>query len=251
MSDTPILPINAMITVYQRQPANEKLTTTMTIMDIPLFPLNTVLFPGMPLSLHIFEDRYKQMINTCISEKLPFGVVLIQDGTEALGPLATPYSVGCMANITQIVPLPQGRMNLVAVADARFRIVSLDPKSKPYLMATVETLPMEDGDSARVNAYGRKLRADVIRYLDMLAQAGDPQFDEGNLPTDAVALANFAAYLVRVDGANKQHLLEIDNSESFVRAVYHLYQRENALFDIMLKQSQKDENDDLNPFSLN
>ena len=56
------------------------------MIELPLFPLNTVLFPGMPLGLHIFEDRYKLMIGQCVQERRPFGVVLIRSGQEALGP---------------------------------------------------------------------------------------------------------------------------------------------------------------------
>jgi Lon protease-like protein len=55
--------------------------------ELPLFPLNTVLFPGMPLTLHIFEDRYKRMIRTCLKTRQPFGVVLVRHGQEAFGPL--------------------------------------------------------------------------------------------------------------------------------------------------------------------
>ncbi len=67
-------------------------------MKIPLFPLKTVLFPGMPINLHIFEERYRLMINRCIDEQLPFGVVLIQKGEEALGPFwPNSHQVGCTA----------------------------------------------------------------------------------------------------------------------------------------------------------
>ena len=60
------------------------------MVEIPLFPLNTVLFPNMPLSLHIFEPRYKIMVEQCLSREEPFGVALIQKGREALGPLPEP-----------------------------------------------------------------------------------------------------------------------------------------------------------------
>ena len=83
--------------------------------ELPLFPLNTVLFPGMPLPLHIFEDRYKQMINNCLEEKEPFGVVLIRNGKEALGPLAQPHSIGCTARIVEVQKLSDGRMNITSV----------------------------------------------------------------------------------------------------------------------------------------
>jgi Lon protease-like protein len=85
-----------------------------TLHEIPLFPLNTVLFPGMPLPLHIFEDRYKGMINQSIQEATPFGVVLIREGAE-VGDTAIPYDVGTSAFVTQVERLPDGRMNINTV----------------------------------------------------------------------------------------------------------------------------------------
>jgi len=70
--------------------------------ELPLFPLNTVLYPGTPLYLHIFEPRYQRMINLCLNEHRPFGVVLIRHGQEALGPLAEPYRIGCTADIIRV-----------------------------------------------------------------------------------------------------------------------------------------------------
>lgn len=71
-------------------------------MRLSLFPLNSVLFLGMPLRLRIFEERYKEMINACIDQEKPFGVVLIKEGREALGTLAKPYSIGTIAHITEV-----------------------------------------------------------------------------------------------------------------------------------------------------
>ena len=70
-------------------------------MELPLFPLNTVLFPGATLPLHIFEDRYKEMISQCIEEHRPFGVLLIRKGREA-GDLAEPFEIGTTAHIARV-----------------------------------------------------------------------------------------------------------------------------------------------------
>ncbi|MEM7800244.1 MAG: LON peptidase substrate-binding domain-containing protein, partial [Chloroflexota bacterium] len=126
--------------------------------DLPLFPLNTVLFPGMPLALHIFEERYKLMINTCVSEGKPFGVVLIKNGREA-GGSAEPYSIGCKASISQLQPLRDGRMNLVANGEDRFKIHTIS-NEKPYLVGKVEDLPFDDSleKEDKINAwYLRKI----------------------------------------------------------------------------------------------
>ena len=106
--------------------------------ELPLFPLNTVLFPGTPLQLHIFEARYKKMVNACLQEQRPFGIALIERGAEALGPLAEPYPIGCAARVVQVQRLEQGRMNIVALGGERFRILSLDRQSHPYLVGVEE-----------------------------------------------------------------------------------------------------------------
>src|SRR4030067_2100194 len=97
--------------------------------DLPLFPLNTVLFPGMPLPLHIFEERYKRLIRDCLETHQPFGVVLIRKGYEANGPLAEPHEIGCTARIVDIQPLSDGGINVITLGENRFRIHSLDRKS--------------------------------------------------------------------------------------------------------------------------
>src|SRR3954466_6437378 len=95
--------------------------------ELPLFPLNTVLFPGMPLNLHIFEERYKLMIGRCIEANQPFGAVLIKRGSEVsgLGKAAEPFSIGCTVQITQVQSLGAGRMNISVVGKERFQIFSL------------------------------------------------------------------------------------------------------------------------------
>ena len=102
------------------------------MMELPLFPLNTVLFPGTPITLHIFEPRYLELMEMCEQTQQPFGVVLIQEGQEALGPLATPYPIGCTAEIARVERLPDGRMNILAVGVERFEIHELDYDKESY-----------------------------------------------------------------------------------------------------------------------
>ena len=88
--------------------------------ELALFPLFTVLFPGMPLHLHIFEPRYRLMIQRCLEANQPFGVVLIRKGEEAMGPLAEPYITGCTARIARTERLRDGSMNLTVLGEERF-----------------------------------------------------------------------------------------------------------------------------------
>ena len=79
------------------------------LIELPLFPLNVVLFPGMSLPLHIFEERYKAMIGACSEHDTPFGVLLIKEGQE-VGDPAEPFQVGTTARITEVQQLEDGRM---------------------------------------------------------------------------------------------------------------------------------------------
>lgn len=213
---------------------------------LPLFPLNTVLFPGMPLSLHIFEDRYKQMINECIEDHKPFGVVLISKGVEAFGPVAEPHPIGCTAQITQVQPLTHGRMNIVAIGQERFRIDSLE-QDHPYLAGMVELMPFVTEKTDLIETVGNKLRPWVKRYLKVLAEAENLHFDFEQLPNDTLGLTNLAAFLLQLPAEEKQDLLSIPNSLDLVREVYELYRREVTLLEVLL--SKPDLQDE--PFSLN
>src|SRR3712207_5656759 len=103
--------------------------------QLPLFPLNTVLFPGIPLALHIFEERYKQMIGRCLTEETPFGVVLIASGAEVGAP-AVPRKVGTSARIVRAEQLEDGRYNLIAVGERRYSIEEV-VQERPFLVARV------------------------------------------------------------------------------------------------------------------
>lgn len=217
--------------------------------ELPLFPLNTVLFPGMPLNLHIFEDRYKAMMNLCVEKHQPFGVVLIKSGTEAFGPLAEPHMIGCTAHITQVQPLSQGRMNIVAIGQDRFEIVSTN-NDRPYLVGSVNLLPMNNDDPRLLTASGEKLRPWIERYLSMLARAGDIQFDAKQLPNEALALAYLGAVLVQVPPAQKQELLALNDAVMLMDRIRTLYRREVALLQAVLSK-EPDETDTPGQFSLN
>jgi Lon protease-like protein len=101
-----------------------------------LFPLRTVLFPGMPLALQVFEERYRTLVAECLEHDEAFGVVLIKDGPE-VGGNAVPHSMGTAARIRRVAPTRDGRLALEAVGERRFRILrTFDDLA--YLSAEVE-----------------------------------------------------------------------------------------------------------------
>lgn len=217
----------------------------MAMYDLPLFPLDTVLFPGMPLSLHVFEDRYKIMIGLSLERRQPFGVVLIKEGVEALGPLAEPHLVGCTARITQVERLGQGRMNIGAIGRRRFRILSLN-RDLPYLVGDAMNYPLA-GDAPGTDAAASKLWPWVIRYMDELSRIEGSDFDPLQLPEDPIPFAYMAATLLRIPSNQKQAFLAAVSANELLDDLRRHYRREVAFLKMMVEQRVTDQG----PFSLN
>jgi len=196
--------------------------------EIPLFPLNTVLFPGMPLQLHVFEERYRQLVAYCRSTNSPFGVVLIKNGVEANGPLAEPHLIGCTAQMAQILPLADGRYNLVAAGQDRFRIHALR-HDRPYLVGEVENLLLEQGDIVSCSRAESDLRPWVERYVSLLAPGEDLFSILGRLPEEPSLLGYFAAAMLQISPTQKQVFLEFNSCPDLLNALVGVYRREVAI----------------------
>jgi Lon protease-like protein len=208
----------------------------MDMFELPLFPLNTVLFPGMPLPLHIFEDRYKEMIQLCLKEQSPFGVIFIRRGESAGGPLATPHSVGCTARIVQVESLANERMLIMTVGQERFRIVSLK-HDRPYLVGLVESAPLPDITADALDWVDR-LYPLMVEYLDVLSNIGEVTYNASQLPTDPRKLVYLAAGFIQLPQEQKQPLLETDNASRLLKELYSIYRREVATLRTMPKEDQ-------------
>ncbi len=201
--------------------------------ELPLFPLNSVLFPGMPLSLRIFEERYKLMINMCIEKRDPFGVVLIANNVRDTHSRAQPHMIGCTAQITQVQPLGEGQMNITAVGKDRFQIVSLNT-DQPYLVGQVEDYPMQSGKVDTTINGATHLRSLLENYLHILEKAGQVQFTAAHLPQDPLALAYLSAVVIQdVTHEQKQSLLEIQYTSTFIYMLRRLYHLEIQLLNFM------------------
>jgi len=217
------------------------------MINIPLFPLNTVLFPGTPLTLHIFEERYKLMIAECLRQETPFGVVLIDEGQEALGPLAKPHTVGCTARITRMEPLDNGRMNIISIGEKRFVIQELSTE-RTYLTATVEFQPIRTANPDNANRMAAQFTPLLARYLDILAQIGQIEFDPAKIPADPQELAYISAYLVQTSPPAKQDLLASDTTEELFNRLREVFRKEIALIRVMSGHSRDNSSD---VFSIN
>ena len=211
---------------------------------LSLFPLNTVLFPGMPLQLHIFESRYKLMINQLLNQESVFGVVLIKRGSESLGPLAEPHMIGTTARILKVDPLQEGCFNLTVIGEKRFEIKSLSDES-PYLTANVEDYPIEIRRPLDVYRRIRHLRNQVQFYLQTINHLDDMGLDlnQIQMPEDPLTLIFLAASLLQIPAHEKQPALNANTALDICMTVERLYRRENAvlkkLINISADQAQK------------
>ena len=204
------------------------------MLQLPLFVLNTVLLPGMPLPLYIFEERYKLMINDCLRRNEPFGVLMPAARDAEFSTGIRPGMVGCTAQIAQAQRLEGGRMEILAIGQDRFRLVELH-EERPYLTATAELHPLSPA-SPELLADGRdRLRPLLERYLQVMANASDVDLDVSQLPDEPISLAYLAATLVQLPPEKKLLFLTLNEPAALFDALRRSYREEIALLRRMLR----------------
>ncbi|MEX1294693.1 MAG: LON peptidase substrate-binding domain-containing protein [Candidatus Limnocylindrales bacterium] len=143
-----------------------------SVIEIPLFPLRSVLCPGVALPLHIFEERYRLMVNRCIERGEPFGVVLLRDGRE-VGPLRGQVAgVGTTAAIRRAGAYPDGRLDIITVGQQRFRLEGVDNVSEPYLVGQISLLDEPTGPEDEATHRAQRVGQRFIEYLELLQPEG-------------------------------------------------------------------------------
>ncbi|MGR6969868.1 LON peptidase substrate-binding domain-containing protein [Streptomyces sp. NPDC003758] len=226
----------------------------MTTVRLPLFPLNSVLFPGLVLPLNIFEERYRALMRDLLKipedEPRRFAVVAIRDGHEVApsapgmpDPTALPergpaagfgsepskafHAVGCIADAATIRERADGSFEVLATGTTRVRVLSVDT-SGPYLTAELEELPEEQGDEAGALAEG-VLRA-FRQYQKRLAGARERSLSAGtDLPDEPAVVSYLVAAAVMLDTPTKQRLLQAPDTASRLRDELKLLRSETAI----------------------
>lgn len=237
-------------------------------MRIPLFPLHTVLTPGLALPLHVFEERYRVMVRRCLDTSSPFGVVLILEGREVAPADGTAQelaiaSVGTLAEIREASRYADGRWRLLVVGTRRFAIRSVDADAEPYLVGEVEPLDDDVGDVEAAEALVGRVARRFVDYLRLLQPRDDEtvepvavrveldveeEEEEGDahepagepiptggltaglrIPDDPSELSFLLAGVLQVEPDRKQALLEVATAEDRLRAVDALLDRELTL----------------------
>ena len=137
-------------------------------MRLPLFPLHAVLCPGIALPLHIFEERYRELVRYCIETSSPFGVVLIRDGHEVGGGTIAFSAIGTTAEIRKAGRYPDGRYDLLVVGTGRFAVEEVTVGDRPYILAEATLLDDEVADPDEARRLANLATRRFVRYLELL-----------------------------------------------------------------------------------
>jgi Lon protease-like protein len=228
-------------------------------MELPLFPLNTVLCPGIALPLHVFEDRYRAMVRHCLESSSPFGVVLIRQGREVGTGAISFTGIGTIAEIRDAGAYDDGRYDLLIVGTRRFEIRRVLSGRRPYLVAEVEVLPEQVGNDETAHRLAMTATRRFVKYLELLqprsgetadeidvrvevetsdddedapaedAPEGAPATRRVAIPDDPTILSYLLAGILQVEAPRRQALLEADTTEQRLRSLLALIDRENLL----------------------
>jgi Lon protease-like protein len=220
-------------------------------MRLPHFPLRTVLYPHLPLPIHVFEERYRALARDILADGSPYAgrfvVSMITDGQE-VGGEAESRPIGTIAEVRSAEQFPDGRWLLLVAGAARARVHAID-RSGPYAVAEVDELPEPIGVDAelllpKVQGALDGYLATVKRFVARTASGGEHMqelpdvtaaLDEVlkpiHLPDEPVAASYAVASVLQVELARKQHLLELTDAAARLRAELELLRREVRLLD--------------------
>jgi Lon protease-like protein len=199
---------------------------------MPLFPLGLVLFPGVVLPLHVFEERYRALVGELLERpesEREFGVIAIRQGREVgADGVAALYDVGCTARLRRVERYDDGRFDVVTTGAVRFQLRALS-HDRPYLVGEVDLLPEEPGEPAEAAMLSAAVRDAFLAYLAALDDAGASGIEVPELPQDPLVLGYAVAASVLVDLEDRQGLLAEPDATARLRAELGLLRREIRL----------------------
>ncbi|HEX2820097.1 MAG TPA: LON peptidase substrate-binding domain-containing protein [Streptosporangiaceae bacterium] len=198
---------------------------------LPLFPLGAVLYPGMLLPLHIFEERYRQLVQDLLDGPDPrrFGVIAIRKGRETgIEGVQSLYEIGCIATLRRVEQYDDGRFDIITVGTQRFRLSRLD-ETRPYLQGEVELLSDEVADPAAALPLVRTVQAAFRTYLDALTEWGGATVRIEELPDEPMLLSFIVGAAMIIDLTERQALLAEPDTLRRLEAQRALLSRETAM----------------------
>jgi uncharacterized protein len=198
---------------------------------LPLFPLGTVLYPGLVLPLNIFEERYRQLVRDLLDGPEPqrFGVIAIRKGRETgVDGISALHQIGCIATLREVDEQDDGRFHLVTVGTQRFRLASLDD-SRPYLQGEVDLLAEEVGDEAAAGLAAQAVQRGFRGYVEALASRESVEVTVPELPDEPLLLSYLVAASMILDLSVRQDLLAEPDAERRLGAERALLARETTM----------------------
>ena len=195
------------------------------VSELPIFPLSVVLFPGVPLPLHIFEPRYRQMLSDIRAGNNLFGLSYF-DASTSEKEIPPSGHIGCVAEVTESQPLPDGRSNILTIGLIRYRIEEYVERDDPYLVARVSFFEDDDEDDKRLRENSREVAESFTRIARAVRTIND---ERASLPdiseTEPQRLSFLVAAAMEVDSDVKMELLELRSTSERLRRLREMLTR--------------------------
>ncbi len=196
---------------------SEALDKVRGVRELPVFPLPVVLFPGVPLPLHIFEAKYRQMLDDIRVSNNLFGLAYF-DSSASQGEIPPAGHIGCVAEVTETQTFPDGRSNILTIGLIRYRLESYVERGEPYLVANVSYFEDDDEDQSTL----ADSAGEVAETFSRIAQAVRTINDErASLPdisnTEPQRLSFLVAAAIEIEADVKQELLELRTTSERLR----------------------------------
>lgn len=207
--------------------------------QLPLFPLRTVLFPGMLLPIHVFEPRYLQMIRACQADDEPFGVVLSRP--QGRTGLTHAYALGTSAHIINAEDGEDGTLDIVVVGRDRFKITKM-VRTQPYLVGETHGYPLKDVYAPSVAELSQRLRNELQPYMDLLSKATGTVIRVEELPDEPEILCWVVGIALQISLEEQERLLGCEDLPTLLRQELELLSLEKQLLRFIAEtQEEKDD----------
>jgi ATP-dependent Lon protease len=203
----------------------EAMDKVRSVHELPIFPLPLVLFPGMPMPLHIFEDRYRKMLSDIRASNNLFGLSYF-DAASSDRDVPPAGHIGCVAEVTETQALPDGRSNILAVGLVRYELESYIERGDQYLVARARYFEDEDEDNHALTSQSRDVATMFMRVANSIRAMND---ERGNLPdisdTDPQRLSFLVSAAMEIEVEMKQELLELRSTSERLNRLRDLLAR--------------------------
>ena len=195
------------------------------IRELPLFPLPLVLFPGVPLPLHIFESRYRRMLADIRARDQLFGLSFF-DATKSGGDIPAVGHVGCVAEVTEVQPLPDSRFNILTIGLIRYRVESYVDRGDAYLVGRVNFFEDEAEGAELLDERAEEVSKLFVRIARAVRIINDERAGLPELPpTEPERLSFLVAAAMELDTAVKLELLELRSTAERLKRLRDLLAR--------------------------